>query len=111
LTFRHAIEARYFAITFSEKPPEDVRAMLKANGFRWSPAGMWWRSKAEGAADFLAALDRKIGPRRPDGNCWRCQSPEGYFRPRGAATPVWCDACAAAVAERDTDPQPTQQLF
>ncbi len=71
--------------------------MLKANGFRWSPsAGQWWRRRITGTADFLAALDRAIGPRRPDGACWQCQAPEGYFRPYGAATPVYCDACHKA---------------
>jgi hypothetical protein len=86
-------------IRFSDKPGERIRAMLKANGFRWSPAaGVWWRSRVAGAADFLAALDKVISPQRPDGACWRCQAPEGYFRSQGAATPVYCDACHAALA-------------
>jgi len=46
----------------------------------------------KGAADFLAALDRKIGPRRPDGACWGCQAPDGYFRVSGPFAPVYCDA-------------------
>ena len=36
LNFKHSIEARFFSITFSEKPPAEVRDMLKANGLRWS---------------------------------------------------------------------------
>lgn len=32
-------------------------------------------------------------PRQPDAPCWECGSPEGYFRNRGAAAPVWCDKC------------------
>jgi hypothetical protein len=72
LTFTHSIEPRYFSLTFSEKSPEDIRAMLKRAGFRWSPAGHWWRGRAEGAADFLAALQRRLGPRMPDGACWAC---------------------------------------
>jgi hypothetical protein len=95
LTFTHSIGPDV-RITFSEKPDVRIRDMLKANGFRWSPAnGHWWRRRIEGTADFLAALERKIGPRRPDGACWDCQSPEGYFRPHAAATPVYCDQCHA----------------
>lgn len=101
LTFKHSIGPDV-RIRFSEKPDERIRAMLKANGYRWSPAaGEWWHHGCRGAADFLAALDRAIGPRKPDGACWRCQAPEGYFRPRGAATPVYCDACHAALTAPD----------
>jgi hypothetical protein len=100
LTFKHAIGPDV-RVTFSDKPGADVRAMLKANGFRWSPAGgYWWRHRVTGAADFLLALGRKIGPRRPDGACWECGSAEGYFRNRGAAAPVWCDPCNAKHQER-----------
>ena len=100
LTFKHSIGPDV-RITFSEKPSADVRAMLKANGFRWLPSGgFWWRSRVRGAADFLAALDRKVGPRRPDGACWRCKAPGGYFRPQGAAAPVYCDACHQATQQR-----------
>jgi hypothetical protein len=100
LTFKHSIGPDV-RITFSEKPAADVRAMLKAHGFRWAPAGgFWWRHRIAGAADFLAALERKIGPRRPDGACWDCKAPEGYFRPYGAAAPVYCDACHAKHQER-----------
>jgi hypothetical protein len=98
LTFSHVISSGRVSVKFSAKPDERIRAILKANGFRWSPVdGIWWRRRVEGSADFLAALDRAIGPRRPDGACWRCQSPEGYFRPQGAATPVHCDACHRAL--------------
>lgn len=100
MTFTHNIGPD-LRIRFSAKPDERIRAILKANGFRWSPAaGIWWRRGVRGAADFLAALDR-IGPRTPDGACWACQSPDGYFRPRGAATPVYCDACHAALTPPD----------
>src|SRR5947209_6112737 len=100
LTFTHSIDRRGVAVRFSDKPDERIRRMLKASGFRWAPsAGLWWRSRVQGAADFIGALERAIGPRRPDGPCWRCQAPEGYFRNRGAATPVWCDSCAAAMAD------------
>ena len=85
-------------IRFSDKPDATIRSMLKANGFRWSPAGEeWWRKRITGTADFLAALDRKLNPGRPDGACWRCKAPEGFFRPQGAATPVYCDACHAEL--------------
>lgn len=92
-------------IQFSAKPDARVRAMLKVHGFRWSPAaGLWWRKRVAGAADVLLALRRLIGPRKPDGACWRCQSPEGYFRPHGAATPVHCDACHAALQAEEPTP-------
>jgi len=85
-------------IFFPDKPSEAIRALLKSAGFRWSPsAACWWRRGVKGAADFLTALDRKVNPRRPDGPCWRCKAPGGFFRPRGAATPVYCDACYEAL--------------
>jgi hypothetical protein len=97
-TFRYSIGPGDTRITFPEKPSEAIRALLKGAGFRWSPAaGCWWRRGVQGAANFLAALDRKMSPRRPDGACWRCRAPEGYFRPRGAAAPVYCDSCHAAL--------------
>lgn len=81
-------------LTFNDKPPAAIRSLLKGAGFQWHrPGGFWWRRGVRGAADFIAALDRKIGPRKPDGACWDCGSPEGYFRPYGAATPVYCDRC------------------
>src|SRR5260370_31868116 len=108
LTFKHAIDRRGVELRFSEKPDERIRAMLKANGFRWAPsAGVWWRRRIEGTADFLDALRKAlfVGPPRPDGPCWRCKAPAGFFRPRGAATPVYCDACAA-IRETPAPPDP-----
>jgi len=85
-------------IRFTEKPPADVRHCLKAHGFRWSPqAGLWWRRKVIGAAEVIAGLRRLIEPRKPDGACWMCGNPDGYFRNEGAATPVRCDECQAIV--------------
>jgi hypothetical protein len=85
-------------ITFPAKPDDSIRALMKGAGFRWSPAaGCWWRRGVNGAADFIAVLDRKLNSGRPDGACWRCKSPNGYFRRQGAATPVHCDACHAAL--------------
>jgi hypothetical protein len=98
LTFTHSIGPDV-RIRFSAKPDAHIRSMLKAHGFRWSPAAEeWWRRRIEGAADFLAALDRAMNPGRPDGACWRCKSPEGFFRPQGAAASVYCDACHAALS-------------
>ena len=101
MTFTHQIGPDV-RLHFSGKPSERVRSALKASGFRWSPAGgFWWRNRVSGAADFIGALrimlDREAGIRRPDGDCWVCQSPEGFFRAEGAATPVRCDACQAVV--------------
>jgi hypothetical protein len=92
-------------IKFPAKPDERVRACLKAHGFRWSPSmGCWWKRGYIGLADVVAALDRLMMPRKPDGACWRCQSPDGWFRNRGAATPVWCDACHAAIVAAESQP-------
>jgi hypothetical protein len=112
LTFNHSIGPDV-RIRFSAKPDERIRAMLKANGFRWSPsAGLWWRRRISGADDFLGALDRALNPGRPDGACWVCKSPEGFFRAEGAATPVRCDACQAAiVAQRRAIPGTHENLF
>ena len=100
LTFTHLIEPRRVSVRFNHKPAERIRAMLKTNGFRWSPAGgFWWRARVEGFADFCAALDRALHPGLPDGACWRCNAPEGFFRPFGASTPVYCDACYQAVRD------------
>src|SRR5262245_39997660 len=93
--FKAHIDANATRITFPAKPDESIRAMLKGAGFRWSRDGYWWRRGCKGAADFIAALDRKLSPDRPDGACWRCQSPQGFFRPQGAATPVYCNPCFA----------------
>jgi hypothetical protein len=82
-------------IRFAEKPPAEILAMLKANGFRW------FRRRIGEAADFLLALERRCNPGRPDGACWKCNSPEGFFRPCGAATPVYCDACWKALNRPD----------
>ena len=99
-TFRHEISRGNVTLTFPEKPSEQVRSILKAHGFRWNPtAGQWWRARVTGAADVIGAIDRALNPDRPDGACWKCGQP-GRFRPRGAATPVYCDACAAASAQQ-----------
>ena len=87
--FKYAIGLGQTRIWFSAKPADDIRSLMKGVGFQWSPSGgCWWRRGVAGAADFLAALDRKLNPGRPDGACWRCQSPNGFFRRQGAATPV-----------------------
>ena len=90
-------------IWFDTKPSDDVRQILRANGFRWHPAsGRWWRRKVTGAADVLGALHKALAPKRPDGRpvrpdgtCWRCKDPDGWFRSYGPATPVYCDKCEA----------------
>jgi hypothetical protein len=96
LTFRYSIgpDTR---LTFNDKPDAAIRGLLKGAGFRWAPAGgFWWRRGVKGAADFIGALQRRIGPRTPDGACWTCSAPDGFFRPEGAATPVFCDECHKA---------------
>ena len=87
-------------IRFPAKPADAVRALLKAHGFRFG-AGQWYRRSATDAAALLARLDRILEPGQPDGPCWKCNDPRGYFRPHGAATPVYCDACHAALTAPD----------
>jgi hypothetical protein len=101
LTFKFSIGPD-FRLTFNDKPDAGIRALLKGAGFRWAPScGFWWRRQITGAADFIAALEKRIGPRKPDGACWRCYAPEGFFRPQGAATPVYCDECHKALTAPD----------
>jgi hypothetical protein len=105
LTFTYAIgpDTR---LTFNEKPDAGIRSLLKGAGFRWAPqGGFWWRRGVRGAADFIAALDRKIGPSKPDGACWTCKAPDGFIRPYGAATPVYCDRCHKAHAAAHDKPR------
>lgn len=96
----HKIDFQQGTIWFSAKPPETIRNMLKYQGFRWSPRiGAWWRKRGS-SWDFLDTLTKEIDkangvPKKPDGPCWVCGDPNGFFRARGAATPVWCDKCAA----------------
>lgn len=54
------------------------------------------RGRAEHAHQCGAPAERK-----PDAPCWICKAPEGFFRARGAATPVWCDACNAEQCKND----------
>jgi hypothetical protein len=90
-------------LTFNEKPDAGIRSLLKGAGFRWAPqGGFWWRRGVRGAADFIAALRKRIGPRTPDGACWGCGSAEGYFRNYGAAAPLYCDHCDKAHKARWT---------
>ena len=97
----YSIGQRQVTITFDSKPDERVRSCLKANSFRWNPAGgYWWRTRVTGAADVIAAVRKLTESKRPDGKCWKCQSAEGYFRNFGAATPVYCDACAKVEDEK-----------
>jgi len=80
-------------VAFAEKPPEAIRSALKRNGFRWAKyQGEWQAHCWNGAAAFLAWLDRQMNPGKPDGACWVCGKP-GRFRPHGASTPIRCDEC------------------
>jgi hypothetical protein len=97
LTYRH--DTDYQEFEFSEKPPAEIIGMLKRQGYRWNPkAKLWWRHHGRNL-DWLETLgklvDKTNGVRRPNGPCWICGDSNGFFRARGAATPVWCDRCAA----------------
>ena len=115
MKFSHSIGPHGCTVRFSERPDQSIRDCLKRNGFRWEPReGIWYRRRVKGFADLVGALDRMLNPGRPDGNCWICGSPEGRFRPRGAAAPVWCDACNAKQREQEAralDPLGVDQAF
>lgn len=92
--FRHDLEFGDEKIKFDARPPAEVLSALKANGFRWNPTQKtWWRRQVGEYADLLGWIDRKVNPNRPDGACWDCKDPNGFFRSYGAATPVLCDSC------------------
>jgi hypothetical protein len=100
--FKYSIARGCVSLRFDAKPSEDIRAALKANGFRWSPGeGIWWRRKVTGSADFLTWLEKACNPGRPDGACWDCGDARGFFRGYGAATPVYCDACEKTHREAE----------
>ena len=92
---------RYAEITFDAKPSAPIISALKANGFRWNRRS-WWRGRVTGFADFLAWLDKELNPGRPDGKCWKCGDPNGFFRNHGAATPVYCAKCHADDIAHET---------
>jgi hypothetical protein len=91
-------------ISFDAKPSAAIRSALKYQGFRWSPAAQTWSAQRWTSAGVEAIENmerRERGERRPpDGTCWKCKAAPGWFRPFGAATPVYCDACheSAGVA-------------
>ena len=96
--YQSRVAHRYSEFKFESKPPEPIRSILKSYGYRWSPrSSVWWAQRASGFADCCAALDAyiRILKGTPDGQCWKCQSPQGFFRHYGAATPVYCNDCHA----------------
>jgi hypothetical protein len=101
MRYTHAIERGRVSVRFDAKPDADIRAMLKAAGFRWSPqAGLWWRSRVVGFADFLAALDKRLNPGVPDGACHVCGDPKGFWRQWAACTYLHCDECWRALCDQ-----------
>ena len=96
MEMRYNIYSHGVEISFDAKPPTEILSILKANGFRWN-RHFWHRRKVTGTGNLVAAIEKRIevlsGIKRPDGKCWTCGDPNGYFRNRGAATPVYCDKC------------------
>lgn len=98
MRYQSRVAHRYSEFKFDEKPSEAIRNILKGYGYRWSPgSGVWWAQRATGYANCCAAIDAyiRIQNGTPDGQCWDCKSPQGFFRSYGAATPVYCDTCHA----------------
>ena len=94
---KHKADISQGTISFDGVPNATIRQMLKFQGFRWSPREQYWYRVRGSSWDFLQTLDKEIdkvnGIRRPDGNCWKCGSEQGFFRSYGAASPVYCDEC------------------
>jgi hypothetical protein len=102
MKYRSSITQGLVIVSFEAKPDDRIRSALKANGFRWQRHDARWEARFwKGAADFLAWLDRAMNPGRPDGACWTCKNPQGFFRPRGAACPVLCNECHQAELARE----------
>ena len=98
MRYQSRVAHRYSEFKFRSKPPEPIRSILKSYGYRWSPhSGVWWVQRASGYADCCVAIDAyfRILNGTPDGKCWECQSPNGFFRNHGASTAVYCNDCHA----------------
>ena len=90
----YRIESYGVEITFPAKPPAEILAALKAQGFRWNPrVKAWHRRRVVGAADLIGWIEKRTEPQPPDGPCWKCGDAAGRFRSYGAATPVLCNRC------------------
>ena len=110
LRFVNTIQQGMVTLKFDGKPSANIRGILKRNHFSWSQGnGWWWTRQVIGSADFIGnlsiAIDREEGVRRPVGKCWECKADEGFFRPHGAATPVYCDECHRKHLQADEDRQ------
>ena len=54
-------------IIFDEKPDEDARCMLKAEGFRWSPrAGAWQRQLNDKGISAAQRIAARLVPQEPE---------------------------------------------
>ncbi len=100
------------ALTFPGKPPENIRAALKARGFRWNAKNrLWWRRGVNGTADFLTWLDKQYEPeplhpcRRKLDSGQQCGQPARVRSP-GPYTMILCGACWREYQ----DAQPSQYV-
>lgn len=93
--FNYKVSGNEFVVTFKGIPDETVRNILKGNGFYFNPTDKTWRTDSANSKAFgvLNHLGKEHNPKKPDAPCWKCKSPDGYFRNMGAATPVYCDKC------------------
>lgn len=86
--------------TFDGKPSEEVRGILKRNGFRWSPScGYWWRRGVPGSVEISEAIHKVENRGKPDGNCHKCGQP-GRWRQYAARTYLYCDDCNAELTSQ-----------
>lgn len=109
------------AFKFKGPLHESVSAFLQDNGFKEDSKNGYWYTKERVKLPLIRELDKILDPKHesyqkytakpkpepekpkapePDGNCWQCKSPEGYFRNYGPATPVRCDECEAKHENR-----------
>ena len=93
------IQQGYTIIAFDAKPLPDALAVIKQAGMRWNASDKTWAGKVD-HDKVCKRLDQALGlPLKPDGACWQCKAPNGFFRHQGPFTPVYCDDCQNARIE------------
>ncbi len=80
------------------------KSIAKGELIAWSKRGGAQHAKCAGVYVPVAPQDVRAA-------CWICGDAEGKFRQRGAATPVWCDACNAKEAQKEADYRKPRERF
>jgi hypothetical protein len=60
VTIRDSVEDNRVQLYFPDKPNEEIRALLKSNGFRWARSlGAWQRHRSYGAMYWAQEIAKK----------------------------------------------------